>query len=411
MPASLQFNIDVVGAPARSAAEKLADIVSVKDFGAVGRGTTWDDEAIQRAIDAIIAEGVGATLYFPAGVYKLRNAIRISNPRLVNLLGAGRLTTTLLQTAPDTPGVRLTDCTAGVGFRWEGLCIRREGDSAGPTETQAVGIRFETGAGAPGVGYFNFSFSDIAVIGFQTCISNVHGSTPPNVWGWVWTSLWLSAFAVRAYELTNVGTGGGSPNCVGAGWYIQGRPQDYLGPIGYCDCADGWLLSGLEYNIGHFKGDSIFSFSGARNVTVINTRVEAVQFSTFSTPSLFFAHSGVYLTVQGVTLAGGPAPIVPDASVTLGILRVGANSKGSLKQVQVTNASGVGVIMPVLSGSKGQVTELAMLSPSAGVWIGRGAGGDSPYAPLFELRDDGGQPAAYVLGVELATIPTPPPPL
>lgn len=57
------------GAAARTAQAKMRDIFSVKDFGAVGDGTTDDRVAIQAAIDAASTAGVG--LYVPGGTYRL----------------------------------------------------------------------------------------------------------------------------------------------------------------------------------------------------------------------------------------------------------------------------------------------------------------------------------------------------
>jgi hypothetical protein len=48
--------------------DKLAQTVSVKDFGAVGDGVADDTAAIQAAIDAVEAAG-GGSLYFPTGTY------------------------------------------------------------------------------------------------------------------------------------------------------------------------------------------------------------------------------------------------------------------------------------------------------------------------------------------------------
>lgn len=54
----------------------VTESVSVKQFGAVGDGTTEDSTAIQRAVDAIYAAG-GGTIYFPAGTYKQNTSIDI----------------------------------------------------------------------------------------------------------------------------------------------------------------------------------------------------------------------------------------------------------------------------------------------------------------------------------------------
>jgi polygalacturonase len=56
------------GAAARPAVRSGAAVVSVRDFGAKGDGTTIDTPAVNRAIDHIAARG-GGVLVFPAGVY------------------------------------------------------------------------------------------------------------------------------------------------------------------------------------------------------------------------------------------------------------------------------------------------------------------------------------------------------
>jgi hypothetical protein len=58
------------GATQRTVEDKLKDVVSVKDFGAVGDGTTDDTSAIQAAVDAVVAAG-GGTVYIPNGTYLL----------------------------------------------------------------------------------------------------------------------------------------------------------------------------------------------------------------------------------------------------------------------------------------------------------------------------------------------------
>lgn len=61
------------GATARTAQAKLRDVVSVKDFGAVGDGVTDDTAAVQAAINT------GYDLYFPAGSYKVNNLAQSAN--------------------------------------------------------------------------------------------------------------------------------------------------------------------------------------------------------------------------------------------------------------------------------------------------------------------------------------------
>lgn len=75
----------------RSIQAKLDDIASVRDFGAVGDGTTDDTEAINRALYQLYCRETNAairrTLYFPAGIYKIAETIII--PPYARLVGDG----------------------------------------------------------------------------------------------------------------------------------------------------------------------------------------------------------------------------------------------------------------------------------------------------------------------------------
>jgi hypothetical protein len=75
------------GAVTTTVQAKLRQYISVKDFGAVGDGTTDDTTAINNAI-AAIASPAGGTIYFPSGNYKITSTITWSN-KPVTLSGDG----------------------------------------------------------------------------------------------------------------------------------------------------------------------------------------------------------------------------------------------------------------------------------------------------------------------------------
>lgn len=77
------------GAVNRSVQTKLRDIVSVKDFGAVGNGIADDTAAIAAAIAATPS---GGTLFFPPGTYLGWLIVRKNN---VTIMGAGSASTTI----------------------------------------------------------------------------------------------------------------------------------------------------------------------------------------------------------------------------------------------------------------------------------------------------------------------------
>jgi len=65
----------LTGGVARTQHSKNADNISVKDFGAVGDGTTDDTAAIQAAVNAVAGMSTDGRLHFPAGRYKITSQI------------------------------------------------------------------------------------------------------------------------------------------------------------------------------------------------------------------------------------------------------------------------------------------------------------------------------------------------
>lgn len=80
-----QLSVLTVGSDTpRTLADRFADVVNVKDFGAVGDGITDDTSSIQAAINA--ANPFGKQVYVPAGRYKCKPLIAKQG---FKLLGAG----------------------------------------------------------------------------------------------------------------------------------------------------------------------------------------------------------------------------------------------------------------------------------------------------------------------------------
>jgi hypothetical protein len=92
VPGSSATNLNFVqagtGATTRTVQSKERDVVSVKDFGATGDGSTDDQAAIQLALDYV--ESIGGTLIFPYGIYRIVSGITINtgNVHLKGLSGA-----------------------------------------------------------------------------------------------------------------------------------------------------------------------------------------------------------------------------------------------------------------------------------------------------------------------------------
>ena len=86
---------------------KLQESVSVKDFGAVGDGSTDDTTAIQAAITA----NPNGTVYLPAGTYKISSVLNITAS--TTLVGAGINATFISQSTNSTGILNFTGTFGG----------------------------------------------------------------------------------------------------------------------------------------------------------------------------------------------------------------------------------------------------------------------------------------------------------
>jgi hypothetical protein len=75
------------GAVATNVQAKLREVVSVKDFGAVGDGVADDTAAIQSAVDSLPSSG--GKIEFPKGIYTISSQITIANKSNICLSGFG----------------------------------------------------------------------------------------------------------------------------------------------------------------------------------------------------------------------------------------------------------------------------------------------------------------------------------
>ena len=102
----LAFTQSGTGAVTRTVDSKLKDVVSVKDFGAVGNGVADDTDAITNALAALLSRG-GGTLFFPTGIYLISAGIPLVGK--VHYKGEGREASIIRQSS--------WDAVIGMGYR------------------------------------------------------------------------------------------------------------------------------------------------------------------------------------------------------------------------------------------------------------------------------------------------------
>lgn len=97
------------GAVTRTVQSKLRDVVSVKDFGAVGDGVADDTTAIHEAINSIPN---GGSVLLPKGSYKITSTIVLADYQ--NLVGDGMLATTIVAATASMQAIKITGSYGGV---------------------------------------------------------------------------------------------------------------------------------------------------------------------------------------------------------------------------------------------------------------------------------------------------------
>lgn len=237
---NVNFVAPGTGAISRTVQEKLGEVVSVKDFGAMGNGTTDDTAAIQAAINSLSGSN-SATVFFPAGVYKVTSAITITRGQMV-LRGDG-MGATVIRCSADAVEVFKVRNPVAPGTLSNFAISDMQIDTTGITPTSGSGLSLENviAAVVSNVSFGNHATS-IGIYGcFNVVIDNVilsHGglASPSGRTGIYVTKASASygnTLSANIFLNGVTGTGGGNANNTstpGAGYGL------------YVDCVDGlWV--------------------------------------------------------------------------------------------------------------------------------------------------------------------------
>lgn len=153
------------GARPRNPNSKLGDIVSIKDFGAVGDGVTDDTAAIQAAIDATSRKPLqGGGVYCPAGTYIISSSLNITNVMGFTFEGVGEGCTFSWSGGSTGPLLNLT-AVANSTFEKFKLTV------TSPATPLAEGIRIQTGPFSSVVAPTQNVFRDVLIQGVNGYIN------------------------------------------------------------------------------------------------------------------------------------------------------------------------------------------------------------------------------------------------
>jgi hypothetical protein len=163
-------------AATRTIQDKLRDVVSVKDFGAVGDGVIDDTAAIQAAIDSASSSG-GGTVMLPSGTFKVTSLVL---KEFVEIEGQSARDTIINATAGATAG--LFTIAAGPVQLTSIRNVRLSGQASlnNFTPLNATQWAFDVEAVADGSttgGLWYFEMKNVWITGFNNGVRMVGGST------------------------------------------------------------------------------------------------------------------------------------------------------------------------------------------------------------------------------------------
>lgn len=156
---------------------------NVKDYGAVGDGTTDDTSAIQSAINAANTAG-GGTVLFPAGTYLISSALTIYSK--IDFVGMGRLVSTIHQSSTTVDGLKGVDIDS---FTMRNMGLQGPGSGTGhgiiiTRSTRANSYRIDVDtAYIRSFGGDGINISNAIVSTFSNVISETNGGYGFNLYG------------------------------------------------------------------------------------------------------------------------------------------------------------------------------------------------------------------------------------
>lgn len=170
----VSYDPPFTGGVATNVQDKLAEYVSVKDFGATGNGTTNDAAAIQAAIDGVASGGV---VTFPTDTYLINTEINVNKPITLMLQGSTITSSASNLFTITSSGVLIDGEYAQISHTGNGVAIRSNPPSdTNYTNVEVVRLSIAgTGTGAGGILFRNVHYGRVDA--FLTGYSAGYGLT------------------------------------------------------------------------------------------------------------------------------------------------------------------------------------------------------------------------------------------
>jgi Pectate lyase superfamily protein len=302
----------------RTVQEKLREVVSVKDFGAIGDGIANDTAAIQTAINATIGTGGGA-LFFPAGTYRITAKLVIPLAYGWRIFGTSRYSAVIKQFTANTPIFSLESTNS---HSFEIVDLQFTWNTAQPAaNTGAVAVKF--GTGTAGHTFYNFQIRRCNFdMGFRAIA--IDPANSPSIWGLRISDCLFDANMSGASFFAVPAPSVGQPNIclenclfkanstaeemirISSGDVVTLRNLEFLNgaaPVALMQINTTFTVTLMDcksefYSVGT-GGAQIFKFANS-NVRVFNANINGVQGSGGANYFLF-GNSGTTMSIFGLT--------------------------------------------------------------------------------------------------------------
>jgi hypothetical protein len=369
------------GAVTRTTASKLADTVSVKDFGAVGDGVTDDTAAINLALAA------SNSVFFPAGTYLTSGNHNIKDK---SLFGLSKLTTIIKLSGLNTNGSLFvnggnisTAWGSGGGCQLRDLTLRGNWDgstSNAVTDISNIGALLKWWSGAYvqierctfqqsyGFGIFSYQlgYSYINTSFISTNAKNgIHLQAPEGAYSV--TSTTINYCSVNSCRGRSVDAAtGGSGIAITNGFYCN---------------VNGCVIEDVDDGIRIGGNDN-------RSITIFETHIETVYVSCVN-----YAGAGTSLMLFQNIFASSPAIVQssPAFNIYQSIGNFGLDTVYTLP-ILSTGATQIGI-----NSATPRVT-MASVTLTPGTWLLTGAWNGSVVSGLGQVSAD----QAYTINTSAA---------
>lgn len=330
-----QTSISTPSLSATNAVFKGSPWIDAKAYGAVGDGVTDDTASLQLAINALTAVATHATLFIPAGTYKVTSTLTLPYMQQKRILGAGQNASILSATMTNSPILKtLYEDTHTIEVSDLGLHFATQRSAA---NTAAFGIMFSITSAGIGSGFYFWRVSNVTIYQASVGIgSDPAGSGALNVWGCVFERIIISSVAYRGVSMTPLSGGN-----VLQTWtdlkIINNNTTVVATNYAFYASATELIITGLDVEKWH---GPIFYHDGGPPVTIRGIHIES---HTSTTSQRLFEVANGHLDLSGLYVLS----TVVQSGAQLAIAHAGLAGQltldGARIEVSLTSGTAIGV--------------------------------------------------------------------